>query len=259
MHVLLTDETNLPTDAQAKFFAYGGLFFDLDKLPELDAAVDKIRQETGYQPGDELKFETNARPKYVSIEQARVAKEQVVQACVDIGATFVVQVVLNQLAANKSHDDLIRFGANEVIAAFNMWLRQHGKHGIVVVDRLASVAEYQYLISKFCTGLELQAGKTMKLERIKLFASTCINASHASSAMDIVLGSFRYCINQPKNVPAAKQMMAQVVRLIWHERKGKTIEAYGYMPRPENVRVDSYRKEYDALLAWINELVKDLP
>ncbi len=60
----------------------------------------------------------------------------------------------------------------------------------------------------------------MPLDRIKLLTSTCTNASHASSAMDVTLGAFRYCINQPKNLPAARAMMAKVVRLIWHERRG---------------------------------------
>jgi len=258
VHILLTDETNLPTEPGAKFFAYGGLFFDIDRLPDLDTAIEKVRHEAGYLPADELKFETNARPPQVSIEQARVAKEQVVQSCLDIGATFVVEVVLNELARNQTHDDLIRFGANEVIALYNAWLRQQGGYGVVVVDRLSSTAEYRYLAEKFCSGLQLQSGESMALDRIKLFASSCSNASHASSAMDIVLGSFRYAINQPRNIEAAKAMMAQVIRLIWHTRVGDQIAMYGYLPRPKTIKSPKYQADYDSLLAWINELIKDM-
>ncbi len=33
MHLLLTDETNLPADPAARFVAYGGLFLPVDSLP----------------------------------------------------------------------------------------------------------------------------------------------------------------------------------------------------------------------------------
>jgi hypothetical protein len=258
MHLLLTDETNLPTDPAARFFAYGGLFLPVDRLPALDDAVERARTVNGYKPGDELKFETNARPSHVTVEQARLAKEAVMQACLDAGATFVVQVVLNALARHQTQDTLIKWGGNEVLAAFNIWLRAHGSHGIVAVDRLSSTAEYKYLTEKFTVGLALGGQRTMRLERIKLFTSTCINASHASSAMDIVLGAFRYCINAPKNVEAAKKMMAQVVRLLWHERRGDRISAYGLLLRPKTIKVDAYKAEYDWLMESINGLIKDM-
>jgi hypothetical protein len=160
------------------------------------------------------------------------------------------------LARAKSQDELIKFGANEVIAAFNLWLLKRSEYGIVIVDRLASVSEYRYLVNKFCTGLDLQTGESMRLERVKLFASSCINASHASSAMDIMLGAFRYCINQPRNLPAARKMMSQVIRLIWHRREGDEIVANGLIFRPKNIRSAKYQNEYEALLAWINKLIK---
>jgi hypothetical protein len=49
-------------------------------LVEFDVGIEGIRKETGYKPGDELKFETNARPIDVTIEQARQAKERGLEA-----------------------------------------------------------------------------------------------------------------------------------------------------------------------------------
>lgn len=257
MYLLLTDETNLPSDSDAKFFAYGGLFFDVDKLPALDAAIEAIRNRNGYGPSHELKFETHAKPKHVTVDQARAAKEAVLEACIGIGATFVVQVVLNALA-KKSQETFIKWGANEVIGAFNVWLKDRNAYGLVAVDRLASATEYRYLCEKFCTGLTFPGKSAMRLDRIKFFGSTCINASHASSAMDIVLGAFRYCINQPRNVPAAKAMMPRLVRLLWHNRVGDNINAVGLMLRPKTVKVPAYQAEYDGLKAWINHLIEDM-
>lgn len=262
MYILLTDETNLLANPAAKFFVYGGLFFPIERLPELDRAIAVVRRDTGYKPGDELKFETNARPDHVTIEQARHAKEGVVQACLGIGAQFIAYVVLHKIARTRTQDELVSWGANTVIGKFNQYLDAQGEDGICAVDRLPINADHRYLSDKFSFGLVLQGGERVLLTRIKLLASTCINASHASSAMDIVLGTFRYCINNPANLDAAKQMMVNVTRLIWHVREGDRILAMerGLIFRPtlEHIVVEEYRKEYEALLAHINSLIADV-
>mgnify|MGYP001603206557 CR=1 FL=1 len=77
--------------------------------------------------------------------------------------------------------------------------------------------------------------------------------------MDIVLGAFRFCINNPKNTTAAAEMMPAVTRLIWHERAGESIYAFerGLLFRPKVVKIPAYKSEYDALLARINALLKE--
>ncbi len=262
MFVLFTDETNLPSDPNAKFFAYGGLVIPVAALPELNAKISGIRAAAGYKQGDELKFETNARPKYVSIEAAGKAKEQVVETCISLKCRFIVNVVLHAVAQNTSQHELIQWGANTVIGKFNALLHEDKSHGIVAVDRFASGAEYKLLSERFSKGLTfggLGGESQLPLDRITLFTSTCMNASHASSAMDIVLGSFRYCINAPKNVPAAKVMMTNISKLIWCTRMGDNLHVLekGLIFRPKEVKHPPYKAEYDALLGSINALLDD--
>lgn len=259
MHLLLTDETNLPSDKNAKFFVYGGLLFPVDALVPIHDGIAQIRRKAGYKPADELKFETNAKPKHVSIEACRNAKEQVVDLCVTNGCKFIACVTLHAIAKGVSQEEMVRRGANHVIGRFNWYLSEHHDYGICAVDRLPAKAEYKYLTDKFTVGLDLDKGGRVSLDRVKLFASTCVNASHAASAMDIVLGSFRYCINQPQNIESAKRMMVNVTRMVWHTRKGESIYALekGLMFRPKTVTVASYRQEYDKLLDHINSLIKD--
>lgn len=259
LHVLFTDETNLPADPNAKFFAYGGLIIPADQIVKLDGLIAAARIEAGYQPTDELKFETHARPKGVMVDFASKAKRAVVQACIDCGCRFIVYVVLHAIAKNTPQKELISWGADHVIGKFNYYLSQNLSHGLVVVDRLPGAAEFSYLSTKFTQGLKIKDEGTVPLDRIKLFASSCSNASHLSSAMDIVLGSFRYCINQPKNIEAAKTMMANVTRLIWHRRDGDTIHALelGLVFRPRNIKIAEYKAEYENLIAQINSLIAD--
>lgn len=105
----------------------------------------------------------------------------------------------------------------------------------------------------------MQDGEKINLDRITLFSSTCINASHLTSAMDIILGSWRYCINNPFNSAAAKSMMADITKLIWCVRDGKDLYAFekGLIFRPKQVMRKDYSEKYDLLLKNINELIDD--
>ena len=56
-------------------------------------------------------------------------------------------------------------------------------------------------------------------------------------------------------------MMANISKLIWCERNGDELYPYerGLIFRPKDIKVEAYKKEYDDLLAWINELLKEAP
>lgn len=258
MYVLLTDESNLEAGESIKFFTYGGLIVPMENWPTLNQRIASIREQAGYAPSDRLKFDTNARPQGVSVEAATAAKREVVDAAIAANCTFIAYVVLHAIA--KAHDvqTNIQFGANSVIAKFNSFLSEHESHGIVAMDRLPEGVQFNYLAEKFSNGLALPGGEAQKLNRILMFSSTCINASHASSVMDIVLGTWRYCINKPANEEAAKEMMQQLAKLVWHVPMGEQLIALekGLLFRPKTVGVPAFRAEYQALLDQINALLK---
>jgi hypothetical protein len=259
MLILLTDETNLPSDPKAKFFVYGGLIFKADALPSLDRAIAEIRLTAGYLPDDELKFATASRPDYVTLDAVTETKNSVVDACIAHDCVFIAYAVLHAIARNKTQDELIHIGANHVIGKFNRYCFENGDYGICLVDRLPGTTEYRYLTDKFTKGLEFDGEDNVRLDRVKLFGATCSNASHISSAVDIVLGCFRYCINEPSNLAAAEQMMANVTRMIWHVRKDDTLYVgeRGLIMRPKTIKVSEYQAEYDTLIDSINRLIED--
>jgi hypothetical protein len=258
MHFLFTDESNLNPRENVKFFTYGGLIIEANQLRNLHDRIEAIRTQYGYTSRDQLKFDTHVRPTHLSVEDVTNAKQAVVQACIECNCLFIAYVVLHAIARNTPINDTIMWGANQVIGKFNYFLEQNNSHGVVAVDRLPHGAEFQYLAEKFTGGLTLQDGEVVALNRISLFTSTCVNASHASSAMDIVLGSWRYCINQPYNVDAARVMMDNLTKLIWCERDGNRLLAFekGLIFRPRNVGRQDYAAEYTALLNHINGLLE---
>ncbi len=48
------------------FSIYGGLIINAEKVEDLDKGIEGIRLKAGYKPSDEFKFDTRARPTYVT-------------------------------------------------------------------------------------------------------------------------------------------------------------------------------------------------
>jgi hypothetical protein len=268
MHILFTDETNLTASESVRFLVYGGICFPIDALPEMDARIEEIRSAAGFLPGDDFKFRYAAAPEdHVTFSEHRKAKRRVLSLCEELGCKFIVHVVHHGVIKNQDTQQQIQWGANCVIGRFNLLLREIDDDGICVVDNLPGPGKsgYSYLAEKFTRGLTLYNGREIPLPRIKLYASTCNNASHASSAMDIVVGSFRYCINEngSKSIRATLSMLPPIVRLLWHRRLDdggcKTI-GRGLVIRPtlERVRSDfkAFAQDYEDLVDGVNELLQ---
>lgn len=257
--MLFTDETNKEHAPNAKFFIYGGVFFPAEKLAELHALVEKTRFNNSFQDGDSFKFDTRSRPNHVTREKYTAAKRDILNGCHQLGVRFIACLVLHEIAPNRSVQELVSWGANGVIAAFDHFLEEEGATGICTVDRLPFKQGYQYLEDKFQHGLTFPGGRSRRLERIHLFASTCQGASHANSAIDIILGAFRYCVNERSRTPATYAMFPVVASMMWHKRVGDTIyiRDYGLLLRPKQVKVPVYQQQYDELTSHLTELLKE--
>ena len=68
-------------------------------------------------------------------------------------------------------------------------------------------------------------------------ASTCDGASHLASIADILVGSFRYCVNEPDNDVAGKAMSPTLVKLMWkkYENHVPYVRDLGFILRPQTV------------------------
>jgi hypothetical protein len=73
-------------------------------------------------------------------------------------------------------------------------------------------------------------------------------AEHMCSVADVLLGAFRYCVNEPDDEEAGKAMYPIIVGMMWnHERDGKTVlHERGLVFRPMEKSLQ-YQAEYDAL------------
>jgi hypothetical protein len=256
MYILLADETNLQPGRNSRFFIYGGLFMSIENLSSLHILVDQIRQKAGYEPDDELKFSTRARPKHVTEDACKDAKQAVIQACCDLDCHFTACVIHHGILKNRETQEQICMAADTVIGRFHYFLRLTEEDGICVIDNMSRTHQWAYLSDKLAHGLHLHNGRIVPLPRIKLYATTCVGASHANSATDIVLGAFRYAVNHPQR-EVSRKLLKEVTSLMWYENKDgfKVFRDRGLVMRPSDVRVKEYRDDYNELTEALNELL----
>lgn len=250
MYWFIVDETNRDYSAN-HFFIVGGLVFTADQVEPVDAAVRDIRAKYGYQPGDSFKFDTRARPDQVTIEQSTAAKGELISAIRDIGVRMITYVILHDLCMNQSYDLRMNYALNTLAYAYSDLLRAESASGVMLMDR--DNDRYAHLEHLFQSGLQFPGGRTFRLDhRIKLFGMTNDNASHLSSASDVALGAFRYCVNTAGGWgrdAVARDMFPVLSSILWGIEQGdvRRIGGYGFHARPNRVGKPEFQVLYSGL------------
>jgi hypothetical protein len=261
VYYFITDETNVTQTETNEFFIYGGLVLSDEQLSTITADITKIRKRYGFEPNDNLKFDTNSRPPHVTQEDYTKAKNDVIESCCQAGAKFIVYLIHHNIAQGDA-EHIAEFALNSVLVAFNLeFLTEKKSQGIVIIDRLPDGKAYAMLRSKFQEGLpHASSGLNFKLDKIVLFATTCNGASHISSAVDIVLGGFRWVVNaSTKPVPGTteRRIFQNIARMIYGKKKGDQhyVRDYGLILRPETIKAAVYRERYESLVAYLTSLL----
>jgi hypothetical protein len=256
VHLFIVDETNRDYVAN-QFFIVGGLVFTPEQADAIDASVKEIRAEAGYLPGDSFKFDTRARPQQVTIDGAKAAKTRLVTSLRDAGARMIAYAILHDLCMNQSYDTRMNFALNTLVYAYWSLLRMERSNGIMLLDR--DNGRYDHLEHLFQNGLQFSGGRSRRVsDRIRLFGMTNDNASNLSSAADVALGAFRYCVNTVGGRgrdEVAREMFPPLAEIMWGVQHGdvKRIGGYGYHTRPQRVGKSEFRLLYENLNSTLME------
>ena len=258
MYFLFTDETNKESSGKAKFFIYGGVYVPIERMKELHDLVESIRQKAGYEPEDEFKFAPSTKPESVSKDRFTKAKGDLLVGCSKLGIKFSAYLVHHHIARRREISDLVKWGANTIISVFDRFLEEEKTFGFCILDRLPFEGDYGYLKEKFQIGLIFQGGKTQRLNRILAYSASCEGATHAISAIDIILGSFRYCVNEKEKDIVPRKMFPVIASMMWHKKIGNTsyLQERGLIFRPKKFDVPEYKSSYDELVERFKTLLK---
>jgi hypothetical protein len=77
------------------------------------------------------------------------------------------------------------------------------------------------------------------------------------SVADVLLGAFRFCVNEPENEEAGKAMFPVLLNMMCkRERDGKSyVNDCGLVCRPTNIKEQKHKAEYDSLIDRLQSYV----
>ncbi len=247
MQLLYSDESNLESRA-GDFFVYGGVIVPGDAAKSLSAEIDAVRLKAKISHTLALKF--NPCPQGLSHTEFIQLKSKIIKIAAEHGCKFLVSLILHNVAS--SPDTARRNEINRLVFHFDCYLRRSNKAGLVLIDRFTDVQIDDHLREKFCVGVTgLPYSSKKRLENIVGFHYSAVGQSHFPSLIDIVLGSFRYCVNaisrndqgRLRSVPS---IFETIEPLFYRERRGLVSELSLFFS-PKIIKVATYREKYEKL------------
>jgi hypothetical protein len=251
MYLMFGDEADKDQTAGKKFFIYGAIWCPSNSLCNLHAGIETARKAAGYAVTDSLKSSSNSRPTDVAPEKHRELKNEVMNLAREVGnVRFCAQATLHEIARNQPNSELVERGANTVLSRFDTFLKEQKSFGYALMDRMPIKDPYKYLKDKFQLGMEFPDKPSVRFDRIIGLGHACDGSSNLCSVADIMLGAFRYCVNEPENPEAGKAMFPTLMSMMWkREQGGKTyVNECGLVFRPKELKVEKHRAEYEALI-----------
>jgi len=241
---------------EVEFFIYGGLVLTDEQVIAIHSFMSELRRDLGLRPDQSVKFSSHARPEHVRFEDWTAAKRAILQELLRLEVRFMAYAVHHSIAAGQSVQRRNEFALNTILWGFHKLLEEVQDHGMVTVDE--PDLEGRIVIGNLLNrGLEID-GREVRLPRIVSYGRSHVDWTHCLSACDVLLGSFRYCVNHPDRAASA-EMFPVVARLLHHrERDGVAyIREHGLFLRPLQVRVDGIRRRYDNLTRNLETLLSE--
>lgn len=248
--MMFGDEADRTAVQGKKFFVYGAIFVPTNSISALHHEIERLRVKAGLAATDSLKSATTPRPEALTAVTHRELKNEVMRAARDQGnVRFCAQVTLHELARNQEHDDRVFWGANTILGKFDTFLGEERSYGYAIMDRIPVKNPYAYLKEKFQLGMTFPERPPLRFNRILGFSQAADGTSHLCSVADILLGAFRYCVNEPDNEEVGKAMFPTLMEMMWKRDQGgkRYVNECGLVFRPQEIQVAKYKAEYDAL------------
>jgi hypothetical protein len=240
-----------------EFIVCGAIFIDAERAKALHDAVDQARREARFTPTDSLKSGSNTRPAGCSSKQHAELKNRVLELANEHQVTFVGYACSHEIARGapgktpkEKQETAVQFGFNELLKTFNDFLGSAQAFGLVTLDRRDPNPQFAHMQKKFQIGLEYSRS-TQPLHRIVGYSLTCDGCSHLASVADIVVGAFRYCVNEPNNEVVGPKMFQSVASLTW--KSGTYFRGLTLRPQGGSTH---YAPQYDALIARLKGYLK---
>jgi hypothetical protein len=249
MFIFIGDETNVTQSRKAKFFIYGGLLINADRALEAKSRLISIRSQRHFSPEDKFKFDTNSKPAHVSSTDFLSAKSEVLDVCSELGVQFMAYAVHHSIASQHGGERIWLWALNTLLCGYDLFLQREGSHGMCLVDRFSNDLATLEKIHKHGVNPQFYGGRLKHpLQKVWCYGTVSIDTTHLTSMVDIVLGAFRYCVNEIDRRTVTPKLYKKVRPLMVSEPGNPSVvEEWGLFLRPKSVKVLEYKRDYDNL------------
>lgn len=161
--------------------------------------ISCIRDKHRFTSDAEFKFDSPSRSAHLSYKEFTLAKNQVLEICQDLEVRFMAYAVHHDIVHNRERD-LYLWALNTLLLQFDFFLQRETSNGICLVDRFKNDLDILKKIHQQGVDPEVSDGSRLsrRLKNILCYSTISIGITHLATVVDIVLGAFRYCVNEIK-------------------------------------------------------------
>lgn len=168
--------------------------------------------------------------------------------CLSFDIKFIAYAVHHEIAG-KQRDRKWLYALKTVFCGYDLFLQRCEAYGICLVDHFPDCLKTLGRINRDGIDPKFHGGNMKrKLDQIICYGAISIETTHLASIADIVLGAFRYCVNQSKNDELSAILYKKVRPLLVSPSKDPTmVEGWGLFLSPKNIKVPEYQLAYQEL------------
>lgn len=257
MFIFVGDESNVTQSKHARFFIYGGLIIAADRCLEVTNKIADIRNRYRFTVEDECKFDTRSKPAHLSNAEFSQVKNEVLEVCRESEVRFMAYAVHHSIASTqKQKTDVWLWALNTLLCQFDLFLQREQSHGICLVDRFENDLSLLKRIHQQGVDPQFSGGRLPhRLGNIWCYGTINIGTTHIASMVDVVLGAFRYCVNEMVRKKVLLTLYRKVRPLMLCEPGNPSnVKEWGLFLRPKEVKAPAYKQDYDTLLRHLESL-----
>lgn len=256
MFLLYADEAD--QDGSKEYLVFVAVFVPADQALKIHQRIGQIRATYGFESDTAFKFSPGGLPKGISRETHTAAKNDVLEMAVEANCKTCCYIVPHDIAKGQTPENRLKFAVNTLLLKFDEFLAESGGvGGIVKFDRTTDYKQDAYLKTIFSDGITLSPTRPpKKLKYIVSVDSTQIGNSHFTSLIDIIVGSFRFVINEPDKDRIGSKLLKSLAKIMWgavDKRGTLRVRDRGFCVRPKNVNHPGYKANIEATIARLNE------
>jgi hypothetical protein len=260
LYTFFVDETNR-TRNDGEFFIFGGLLLRTENTQALNLDILGLRHEFGLGDESHLKFSTKFQRLNVTSEEFNQLRLRILQACANRGGRFIVYVVSHGVARNITNVETHRRGLNALATRYFDILESLDTWGWMLADKDNDI--FPNIVRLNTQGLQLSSRRIKVSERIPVFGAVDSQSSHICSAVDIMVGAFRYSVNyasgfQPNKFKEqhAREWLKGLIPLLPMDVRGSLNFEHGnLMLRPYRINLPRYQQSYFGLKSGLASLL----